>query len=283
MTMPTRVQDAMHPRAVTVSPHDPLPSAVVTMEALEIKRLPVVQDGRVVGIVTDGEVRRALPTLTEGLSPWAFTARVGRACLREIMRAPVHTVTPETPLRAALQTMLDRRVGGLPVVNEDGEPLGMLTLTDILRAEVRAPRLHWGLADQHMTRTVVTTAPDAPAAEAAAKLKVTRLRVLPVVDGEQLVGVLHEKDIAAAIDRAGASHGPTVLAAQFVLGGVTVLDLMRPPTGYLMEGVPLHDAVRRMLDLHVRGLPIITQEGELLGVLTISDVIRAVLGQPQTA
>ncbi|MFC6658973.1 CBS domain-containing protein [Deinococcus multiflagellatus] len=179
--------------------------------------------------------------------------------------------------------MLDRRVGGLPVVNEDGEPLGMLTLTDILRAEVRAPRLHWGLADQHMTRTVVTTAPDSPAAEAAAKLKVTRLRVLPVVDGEQLVGVLHEKDIAAAIDRAGASHGPTVLAAQFVLGGVTVRDLMRPPTGYLMEGVPLHDAVRRMLDLHVRGLPIITQEGELLGVLTISDVIRAVLGQGQPA
>ncbi|MFC6658974.1 CBS domain-containing protein [Deinococcus multiflagellatus] len=97
MTMPTRVQDAMHPRAVSISPHDPLTAAVVAMEELDIKRLPVVHDGRVVGIVTDGEVRRALPTLTEGLSPWAFAARVGRVRLREIMRAPVHTVTPETP------------------------------------------------------------------------------------------------------------------------------------------------------------------------------------------
>ncbi|PTA67325.1 CBS domain-containing protein [Deinococcus arcticus] len=281
MTRPTRVQDAMHPRAVTISPHDPLPAAVVTMEELGIKRLPVVQEGRVVGIVTDGEVQRALPTLTEGLNPWTFTARVGRIRLREIMRAPVHTVTPDTPLREALQTMLDRRVGGLPVVSEAGEALGMLTLTDILRAQVQAPRLHWGLADQHMTRSVVTTAPDAPAAEAAAKLKVTRLRVLPVVDGGQLVGVLHEKDVAAALDRAGAAHGPTVMAAQFVLGGVSVRDLMRPPTGYLLEGVPMHDAVRRMLELNVRGLPIITGEGELLGVLTISDVIRTLLGQAQ--
>ena len=84
------------------------------------------------------------------------------------MRAPVHTVTPQTPLRAALRTLLDRRVGGLPVVQEDtGALMGMLTLTDVLRAEARAPRLQWGAAAQHMTREVVALSGRTPATLAA--------------------------------------------------------------------------------------------------------------------
>ena len=142
MTTPLLVQDAMHPRAVTVGAHEPLSAAVVAMQELGVKRLPVVQAGRVIGIVTDGEVRRALPALSDGLSPWEFTDHVGRVRVRDVMRAPVHTVTPQTPLRAALRTLLDRRLGGLPVVQEEtGALMGMLTLTDVLRAEARAPRL----------------------------------------------------------------------------------------------------------------------------------------------
>ena len=58
MTTPLLVKDAMHARAVTLFPHSTLTDAVVTMQELRVKRLPVVQDGCVVGIVTDGEVRR---------------------------------------------------------------------------------------------------------------------------------------------------------------------------------------------------------------------------------
>ena len=279
MTTPLLVQDAMHPRAVTVGAHEPLSAAVVAMQELGVKRLPVVQAGRVVGIVTDGEIRRALPTLADGLSPWEFTNHVGRVRVRDVMRAPVHTVTPQTPLRAALRTLLDRRVGGLPVVQEDtGALMGMLTLTDVLRAEARAPRLQWGAAAQHMTREVVTVTPDAPASEAAAILNITRLHVLPVVQGGQLTGVLHARDLRDVVDRAAATHGPTLLADQFFLQGVTVRDLMRPPGGYLTESVPMHDALTRMLEADVHGLPVITQDGELLGVVTISDVIRTLLG-----
>ncbi|GAA0518105.1 CBS domain-containing protein [Deinococcus depolymerans] len=284
MTTPLLVQDAMHPRAVTVGAHEPLSAAVIAMQELGVKRLPVVQAGRVIGIVTDGEIRRALPTLADGLSPWEFTNHVGRVHVRDIMRSPVHTVTPQTPLHAALRTLLDRHVGGLPVVQEDtGALMGMLTLTDVLRAEARAPRLQWGAAAQHMTRDVVTVTPDTPASEAAATLTVTRLHVLPVVQDGQLIGVLHQRDVRDAVDRAAATHGPTLMADRFFLQGVTARDLMRPPTGYLNEGVPMHDALTRMLDLDVHGLPVITQDGELLGVVTISDVIRTLLGDAATA
>ncbi|GGM10513.1 CBS domain-containing protein [Deinococcus aerophilus] len=273
------VKDAMHRRAVTIGIHETLPTAAVTMQELGVKRLPVVQDGKVIGILTDGEVKRRLPSLREGLSPWEFAAAAGRVHVREAMRQPAHTVTPETPLDRAITTMLDRHVGGLPVVDEDGGLLGMLTLTDVLRAEVTAPRLRWGAAQQHMTREVITVNTDTPAGEAAAQLRSSRLRVLPVLENGILAGLLHEVDVSAAAEREGAAHGNAVEGDASLLQGKVARDLMRPPSGHLREAVPMRDALSQMLALDVHGLPVVDGEGHLLGVVTISDVLKTVLGQ----
>ena len=276
---PLTVADAMHRRAVTIGAHEPLVAAVVRMEELKVKRLPVVQDNRVIGILTDGEVRRGLPPLREGLTPWAFADRIGRIRVREAMRQPAYTVTPGTPLASAIHTMLERRIGGPPVVDEDGGLLEMLTLSDVLRAEARTARLRWGAVEQHMTAGVVTAPADAPAHEAAAMLKISRLRVLPVLQGEVLVGLLHETDLTDALDRASAEHGDTVMGGQFFLGDKLARDLMRPPTGHLRDGTPMRDALSQMLALDVHGLPVVDDDGKLLGVVTISDVLKTVLGQ----
>jgi CBS domain-containing protein len=74
------------------------------------------------------------------------------------------------------------------------------------------------------------------------------------------------------------------MGAQFLLEGRSVRDLMRVPSGFVREGTPMHDALARMLELDVHGLPVIDLDGDLLGVVTISDVLRAVLGRaPNTA
>lgn len=271
------VKDAMHNRSVTIGSHETLPTAVVMMQELKVKRLPVVLDGKVIGLITDGEVRRNLPHLSEGLTPWEFAGRAGRVRVREVMRQPVHQVLPDTPLDTAIKTMLDRHIGGMPVVDDDGKLVGMLTLTDILRTEAQAPRLQWGAVDQHMTRDVITVNADDPASDGAAKLNVTRLRVLPVLRDGVLVGLLHETDVTAAVDRAVAAHQDTVLRDQFFLQNLKVTDLMRPPSGYLKEGAPMRDALSHMVELDVHGLPIIDDDGKLLGVVTISDVLKTIV------
>lgn len=271
------VRDAMHPRVVTADPNETLPEAVVKMQELHVKRLPVMHGGRLVGILTDGEVRQHLPTLDEGLTPWAFAGRAGRVHVREAMRIPVFTVLATEPLDRAMTVMLDRRVGGLPVLDDDGQLCGMLTLTDVLRASTHAARLEWGTVEQHMTTAVVSVPVTAPAADGAARLTVSRLHVLPVLDGQILVGLLHERDVTQAVGRAQAIHGKTLMGAQFLLDGRTVRDLMRAPSGVLRESTPLHDALTRMLELDVHGLPVIDLDGTLLGVVTISDVLRAML------
>lgn len=273
------VKDAMHPRSLTIEPHATLPEAVVKMQELNVKRLPVMFEGKLVGLLTDGEVRRNLPALSEGLTPWEFAGKAGRVRVRDAMRSPVHTANPNETLEHAIHTMLDRRIGGMPVLDDDGNFVGMLTLTDVLRAEQKQPRLQWGLVEAHMTPDVVTVNADEPLSDAAAKLKVSRLRVLPVLREQRLVGILHEVDVAAALERAVAAHGDTVARSQFFLQDKKVADLMRTPSGYLQAGAPMRDALQKMVELDVHGLPIIDAEGQLLGVVTISDVLRSLLGE----
>lgn len=273
------VKDAMHPRSLTIEPHATLPEAVVKMQELKVKRLPVMFDGKLVGLLTDGEVRRHLPALSEGLTPWEFAGKAGRVRVRDAMRSPVHTANPTEELDHAIRTMLDRRIGGMPVLDDDGNFVGMLTLTDILRAEQQQPRLQWGSVDQHMTAEVVAVTASDPLGDAAGKLKVSRLRVLPVVHDGKLVGILHEVDVSAALERAVAAHGDTVARSQFFLQDKKVSDLMRAPSGYLEAGAPMRDALQKMVELDVHGLPVIDQGGQLLGVVTISDVLKGLLGQ----
>lgn len=273
-----QVKDAMHSRTITIEPHATLPEAVVKMQELKMKRLPVVHEGKLVGLLTDGEIRRNLPALSEGLTPWEFAGRAGRVRVRDAMRTPVLTAQVNEPLEHAIGQMLDRRIGGLPVVDDDGNLKGMLTLTDVLRAEQQQPRLTWGSAEQHMTNDVVSAQADEKASDAAAKLKISRLRVLPVLEGKRLVGLLHDVDVQAEIEREVAAHGPTVTPGM-LLGEQPVRSLMRSPSGYLPESTPMRDAIQRMIELDVHGLPVVNGDGELLGVLTISDVLKTVLGQ----
>jgi acetoin utilization protein AcuB len=101
-------------------------AALALMEERKIRRLPVVVDRRLVGIVTLGDLRRALgpyPTMWKRLP----------LKLSDVMKTDPLTVGPEDTLELVARHMLDRKIGGIPVV-EDGEPVGMITESDIFRA-----------------------------------------------------------------------------------------------------------------------------------------------------
>ncbi|GAA4021930.1 hypothetical protein GCM10022631_40260 [Deinococcus rubellus] len=272
------VKDAMHIGALFITLSDPLSAAAARMQAQQIKRLPVFEGARLVGLLTERDIKRHLPALHENLTPWEFICRVGQLNVSDVMAQPVLTTIPEETLTDAVRRMLDHRVGGLPVL-ENGQLSGMLTLTDVLRAEVKQARLKWGSVRQHMTVNTISVRAESPAREASAKLNITGLRVLPVLDGDVMVGVIHERDLREAVEHGKVGHGDTVLADQFFLEGVTVREMMRPPSEYVLDTNPMRDALSRMLEMGIHGLPVISEGGRLLGVLTISDVLRTLLGE----
>ncbi len=130
-----------------------------------------------------------------------------------------------------------------------------------------------------MTRKVITVRPEDSLADAAAQLSITRLHALPVVDvAHKLLGLLLERDVLAAVTRAHPepSDVPLYQLARFVLPDAKVRDLMKPPTAVVRPNIALKEAARQMLEHEVYGLPIVNDEGGLLGVFTVTDMLRAV-------
>jgi CBS domain-containing protein len=137
----------------------------------------------------------------------------------DFMTCRVITITPDTTLLAAAKLMLEHRVGGLPVLDASGRIIGVFSESDLLREERQGedgspwlkmivgpdgeptapPRLDALKVSDFMTLRPITLAPDASIAEACRLLHGHRLRRLPVVDGDKLVGMIARADLVRAV------------------------------------------------------------------------------------
>jgi CBS domain-containing protein len=118
---------------VVASPTMTLAAAQHLMERRHVRRLPVVEGGRLVGIITWGDVRAAWPSAATTLSVYEWHALLEQAPLAECMTRNPITVTADTPVLAAAQQMLEAKISGLPVVAEDGSVVGVITESDLFR------------------------------------------------------------------------------------------------------------------------------------------------------
>lgn len=127
----------MTPNPVTAPPDMSLPDALQVMKQHNIRRLPVMERGKLVGIVTRGDLRGAQPSEATSLSIFELHYLVGRITLDQIMTRDLITVSASTTIREAAQLMLQHKVAGLPVLDEAHEQLiGIITESDIFRMVV---------------------------------------------------------------------------------------------------------------------------------------------------
>ncbi|MFN8481941.1 MAG: CBS domain-containing protein [Anaerolineae bacterium] len=125
------VRDWMTKDAMTVDSKTTLPEAHRIMKERKIRRLPVVdQRGRLVGIITRGDVREASPSDATSLSIYEVHYLLAQLTVDSIMTKEPVTVTPETTIKDAARIMLEKKISGLPVV-QDGRIVGIITESDI--------------------------------------------------------------------------------------------------------------------------------------------------------
>lgn len=134
------VKDWMSSDPIVITPDTALPEAYKLMKERRVRRLPVVTgSGKLVGIVTLGDVREASPSDATTLSIYELNYLLAQLSVDRIMTRDVLVVGPDTTIREAARMMLDRKIGGLPVV-ENGKVVGILTESDIFRMIVQ----EWG-------------------------------------------------------------------------------------------------------------------------------------------
>jgi CBS domain-containing protein len=129
------VKDWMTPNPVCVNLQTSLPEALKLMQEHHIRRLPVVAAGKLVGIVTRGDLRGAQPSEATSLSIYEINYLIDKLTLDRVMTKPVVTVTPETTIEVAARLMLKNSIAGPPVIS-NGRVVGILTESDIFRLVV---------------------------------------------------------------------------------------------------------------------------------------------------
>ena len=126
-----KVVDIMTRDPLTVSPSETVGQADEIMTDNRFRQLPVVQDGELVGIVTDRDVRSFLSGSL--LTNLEAREKALNTKVREIMTTEPLTLSPEDDLQEAVELFIEEKIGGMPVVDETEGLVGIVTYVDLLR------------------------------------------------------------------------------------------------------------------------------------------------------
>ncbi len=127
------VKTRMTTNPVTVTSETPVAEAYQLIKENKIRRLPVVDKGKLVGIVTERELQQLTPSKATTLSIYEINYLLAKATVKAAMSKDVLTTTPDTLLEEAAVVMREKRVSALPVMEGD-KLVGIITETDIFDA-----------------------------------------------------------------------------------------------------------------------------------------------------
>jgi acetoin utilization protein AcuB len=133
-----QVSDYMTPNPLTVEPEESLLRALEVMRLRGVRRLPVTVGGILVGLLTDGDLKRAEPSMLTD-SEEDFNRVMEQTPISRIMIQNPATTTADTPLVEAAEVVLNTKFGALPVV-AGGHLVGIITVNDFVRALVEILR-----------------------------------------------------------------------------------------------------------------------------------------------
>jgi len=132
------VREWMSSPALVIRPEASIGSAHEVMKNRKIRRLAVVDEhNRLIGIVTIGDIREAKPSDATTLSIWEINYLYEQYTVEKIMSHDVITIKADDKVVNAAKLMLEHKVSGLPVINNEGVLVGMITESDIFRMVVK--------------------------------------------------------------------------------------------------------------------------------------------------
>jgi len=126
------VREIMMGSPVTLKPDETLDLANDVISLGRIRHIPIVEDGRLVGLLSERDMMGATTTTIFGLKRKSKSALLRSVLIKDVMKKKVVTVKPDTLIKDAAHLMKEKKIGCVPVVDE-GALVGLVTTTDILR------------------------------------------------------------------------------------------------------------------------------------------------------
>jgi len=130
------VAKRMTPNPITINSNTTVAEAGQIMKNNKFRRLPVVDDGKLVGIVTDRDLREVSPSPATTLSVHELNYLLAKMKVKDIMKKKVLTISQNAAIEEAALMMYTHKIGGLVVVDDSGAVAGIITDTDIFKCFV---------------------------------------------------------------------------------------------------------------------------------------------------
>ena len=127
-----KVRDYMKSPVSAVTPDTLIDNALETMREKHVRRLPVVEDGKLVGLVTRNIIAEAMPRSPAPLTLWGIHYALSCMKVRDVMITDVIVVHPDDTIKEVVGLSEKRQIGTFPVVDENRNLVGILTNTDLL-------------------------------------------------------------------------------------------------------------------------------------------------------
>lgn len=258
-----KVRDVMSTDLVTVDKDRNLKEVLRIMAEKNITKIPVTEDGQLVGIVTDGKI----------------ADKLGREHNRNVQTSTLHASSvmekdfivahPDEDLKVLLADVGKPGLTMIPVV-QGKKLVGVVTKADLLR-----------LVDSKVpVQSIMKTELKAVGAEerlihARRLLLDNDIARLPVLEGGRVRGIIAEHEIAGAFAglKEADSHVQRVNIRDLMVG-----PYMRRQVITARPEMSAKDAAKVMMDNHIGGLPIVSENGTIQGMVTRTDLIRTYVG-----
>ncbi|MCD6171303.1 MAG: CBS domain-containing protein [Thermoplasmata archaeon] len=255
-----KVKEIMAKNVICVNKNDDLRHVMDLMEKYNITKLPVVDDGKLVGIVTDNKIADKLGSVRSRGVPAA------RLHASSVMEKKFGSITPETGVEEILATV------GLPgptilPVTVDGNVVGVVTKADLLPL-IRGEEL----VKEIMTTPVITVKPEDRVIHARRLMMENDIARLPVVEEGEVVGIISDKEIAFSL--ANLKRKFSLGRQQHRLKMLLVKDVMTTSVVTARENLTIEEAAKIMMEKEIGCLPIIGGDKKIKGIVTRTDLLQ---------
>ncbi len=130
------VKNWMSTELIFVDENISIINAIKIMKDNRIRRLPILKEERLIGIVTDRDLKEASPSKATSLDVHELYSVVSEIKVKDVMSKDPATVLPDDTIMKAASIMLENKISGIPVLSEEGKLVGIITETDIFKLVV---------------------------------------------------------------------------------------------------------------------------------------------------
>jgi CBS domain-containing protein/nucleotide-binding universal stress UspA family protein len=299
-----RVRDVMTREVTSVSPSTPLSHVVELLIEKGLKATPVVENGKIIGIITGGDLltragmglrislQRILPAdiFSEQIRQLAEEGKTAK----DIMTSPVVTIGADEHVTKAAALMSEKNIKRLPVLNKQGELVGIISRLDILALVASGgpsselfPAIAGAsarTAGDIMLRNVPIVALDANLNEVINKILSTPLRRVAVTDeGRHVLGIILDTDLVKATPHKKAGWLPNILSrfsnapTDLVNFTEKASEVMSRDVFSVQPDTPLTDVIRLMIDKQIKRLVVTDEEKRLVGMVSRESILRVLI------